>query len=269
MSLYKMPSFKGYSSFFSTFWSNIFAGMFVIGIIAMFDTQALSGLQTISWVALAWGVCFAITMVLQKLLLAHAESNAVYPVTSSLGSIITILIGVTVLSEHISPIQAFGTAIILLSVYLFTKKGGGFHLTRTTTLLALGIITSSTLSKYIQKFGATHDTVTHFMLWQFLGAATFALIIAYIFEKKSFRDIGTWSRYWKGSVLIGLFTAIGAYTIFLALSTGPLSGVFAIHPSYTIIAGIFAFLLFGERLTWKKVALALLSMAGVVLIRIG
>ncbi|MFA6018085.1 MAG: DMT family transporter [Patescibacteria group bacterium] len=269
MSLYKMPSYKGYSSFFSTFWSNVFSAMFVILIIAIVQTNDLLGLARVSWYALVWGIFFATTMVLQKLLLKRVESNAVYPVTSSLGSVITVLLGITLLSESITPLQGLGTAIILLSVFLFTRKGGAFHVDSTTALLALGIITASTISKYVQKLGAVNDTVTHFMLWQYIGASLFALVITYFFEKEAFRKITRLGQYWKGSALIGFFSAFGGYLIFMALSTGPLSGVYAIHPSYTIIAGIFGYLLFGEQLTTKKITLALLSAIGVILIKIG
>lgn len=269
MSLYKIPSFKGYSSFLSTFWSNVFSAIFVILIIAVFQTTKLSELQSISWYAIIWGLFFAITMVLQKLLLRHIESNSVYPVTSSLGSVVTVLLGIVLFSEHVSPLQALGTATILLSVFLFTRKSGSFHLNSTTALLALGIITASTVSKYVQKLGAINDTVTHFMLWQYIGATLFALIIAYCFEKKSIGKIVLLGTYWKGSILIGFFSALGGYMIFKALSIGPLSGVYAIHPSYTIVAGILGLLLFKEKLTTKKVALAVLSVIGVILIKLG
>jgi len=269
MSLYKMPSYKGYSSYFSTFWSNVFSALFVILIIAIIQTSDLSGLTEVSWYALTWGVFFAATMVLQKLLLKKVESNTAYPVTSSLGSVATILLGVTLLSEGVTPLQGLGTAIILISVFLFTRKGGSLHLDRNTTLLVLGIITASTISKYVQKLGAVNDTVTHFMLWQYIGASLFALIVAYFFEKEAFRKILHLEQYWRGSALIGFFSALGGYLIFMALSLGPLSGVYAIHPSYTIIAGIFGYLLFGEKLTVRKIALAILSVIGVILIKIG
>ena len=116
MSLYKMPSFKGYSSFFSTFWTNLFSAFFVLIALVLFGQSYLSGLSTISWYAIVWGGFFAINMVLQKILLQNVETNSAYPVTSSIGSVVTVLIGITVLSEHVSIIQTAGIAIILLSV---------------------------------------------------------------------------------------------------------------------------------------------------------
>lgn len=264
-----MPSFKGYSSFFSTFWTNIFSAVFVLLALIFFGQSYLSGLTTVSWYAIIWGGFFAINMVLQKLLLQNVETNSAYPVTSSLGSVVTIIVGLAVLSESVSVIQTLGIVVILLSVFLFTKKDGSFPLDKNTILLSLGIIASSTLSKYVQKMGAVHDSVTHFMLWQYVGAAFFAIIIAYCFEKEKFKNITHIGKYWKGSILIGLFSTLGGYAIFKALSIGPLSGVYAIHPAYTFIAAVFGYLFFKEKLTKRKIMLALLSIVGIILLRIG
>lgn len=268
MSLYKIPSFKGYSSFFSTFWTNLFSAFFVLIALAFFGQSYLSGLSIVSWYAIIWGAFFAICMVLQKLLLHNVETNSAYSVTSSVGSVLTVLTGITILSERISFVQGVGIIIILLSVFLFTKKGGSFPLDKKTILLSFGIIASSTASKYVQKLGAV-DSVYHFMIWQYFGAALFGLLIAYIFENGKFKEITHLGEYWKGSALISLFSVTGGYMLLKALSIGPLSGVFAIHPAYTFIAGIFGFVFFKEKLTKKKIILALLSVIGIILLKIG
>lgn len=136
-------------------------------------------------------------------------------------------------------------------------------------MLSLGIIVSSTASKYVLKLGADHGTVTHFMIWQYVGATFFAIFIAYTFERNKLKEVTNIKKYWKGSALIGLFSVLGGYAIFKALSFGPLSGVFAIQPAYTFIAGIFGYLLFQEKLTKKKIFLALLSVLGIILLTIG
>lgn len=76
-------------------------------------------------------------------------------------------------------------------------------------------------------------------------------------------------KYWKGSALISLFSVLGGYAIFKALSLGPLSGVYAIHPAYTFIAAIFGYIFFKEKLTKRKILLALLSVVGIILLKIG
>lgn len=269
MAFWKMPSFKNYSSFFSTFWTNIFSVILVLILLTFRNPSSLNNLYTVSWYALAWGACFAVNMVLMKILLQNKEAGAVFPVTSSLGSLTTIFIGIIFLSEHVSIIQTIGILAIILSVYLFSRKGGSFPLDLKTIVLSIGIIASSTISKYFQKLGAVHDTVEHFMVWQYVGAALFAILIATWFERKNFKEIFRIEIYWKGAFLISIFSIAGGWAIFQALKTGPLSGVYAIHPAYTFISAIFAYFFFKEKLTLHKIALILLTIMGVILIKIG
>jgi drug/metabolite transporter (DMT)-like permease len=266
-SLYKLPSFKGYSSFFSTFWTNTFATVIVV--VVMMISNTMGALLYVSWYGILWGVLFATTMVLQKILLQRAETNTVFPVTSSLGSIATIVLGVALLSEHVSLVQIFGMVTILGSVYMYTRKDGPLPLDKRTVLLGLGIIAASTASKFVQKMGAVQDHLGSFLVYQYIGAALFALLVAYYFEGANFSQITNLKKYWKGSAAIALFTVLGGYAIVYALKTGPLSAVYAIHPAYTVVAGFLGYLMFKEKLTAQKVLLAIISILGVILIKIG
>lgn len=268
MSLYKIPSLKDYSSFFSTFWTNLFSASFVLIALIIFNQSNLSGLLSISWYAIIWGIFFAISMSLQKLILKDIETNSAYPVTSSIGAIATILVGIVMFSENISLIQGFGIIIIILSVFLFTRKNGSYPLNQKTIWLSIGIILASTASKYVQKLGAMNDSLSHFMIWQYFGAALFGLLLSSVFENKKFKEITHLGKYWKGAILISLFSVTGGYAILKALSLGPLSGVYAIHPIYTFVAGIFGYIFFKEKLTKKKIVLALLSVVGIILLTI-
>lgn len=87
MAFWKIPTLKGYSSFFSTFWTNTLSSLFVLSYILISQSGNLQGIQKISWYGLAWGSCFAVNMVLMKLLLKDKEAGTVLPVTSSLGSL--------------------------------------------------------------------------------------------------------------------------------------------------------------------------------------
>ncbi len=269
MSLYKIPSFKNYSSHVSTIWTNAFSFIFVVTALLIFDYKLLIGLKDISWYAFLWGALFATTMVLQKKLLHDVDTASAYSITSSVGSLITVLIGVKILAEQISIIQALGIIIVLLAVFIYTRKSSPLTLTKRTVWFCLGIVGVSTASKYVQKLGAITDSVSQFMLWQFIGATLFALLVAYIFEKDKFSDVINYKRYFKGSALISFFLVSGAYFILKALSLGPLSGVYAIHPAYTFIAGILGYIFFGEQFTKKKVILALASVLGIILLRVG
>lgn len=270
LAFYKLPSFKKYNPLLSTFWANLVA-VFCVCLFFSHElfSQGILPWKAISYMGILWGVLFAMTMMLQKIILQKAETNTIFPLTSSLGSILTILIGVLFLSETLSPLQLLGVAMILVSVYLFTRKNQEFALTPDIVFLSIGIIAVSTASKYVQKFGAGHEAIFSFMLWQYLGASIFSFVIATFFVKDLRKEFRESKKYVTGSILIGIFTFLGGWAIFKALSLGPLSMVYAIHPTYTLITALIGFLLFKENLTRRKMLLILLSIVGVVLIKIG
>lgn len=267
MALYKMPSFQGYSSLHSTFWTNIFMG--TIAVVVFFIFSHGDTLRVISWYGLLWGVFFALTMAQQKTLLKRMETNTLLPVTSSLGNILTISFGVLLFSEHISPLQLVAITLILLSVFLYGKKKGGLVLDLNSISLGVGIIIASTTTKVIQKFGATHDSIFHYSVYQYIGAIICALVLIFVFERKSFSTLFAIHKTWKISFLIAIFSAIGGYSLLKALSTGPLSLVYAVASSYTVVTAVLGVILYKESLTRYKISLMVITITGVILLKVG
>lgn len=276
MVFYKLPSFKNYSGFISTIWTNALSAILVVLGIILFTKNGLYRDLGVSWYGLLWGVTFSISMVIYKTLLKGKEAGVLFPVMSSIGNIVTVGVGIVILSEKISPLQGLGILTILMSVFLFSKKKkeseddkGRLNLTKKEIFLAIGLIVASTLQKYIQKMGADTTDVYHFMVYQYAGAMLFGIVLALFFDKNNFHEIVLVKKYLKGAFLISIFSILGGYTIFKALSLAPLSSVYAIHPSYTFISAILGVWLFKESLTKRKVILILLSIFGVILLRIG
>lgn len=267
MSLYKMPSFQGYSSLHSTFWTNFFTS--IISVIIFFVFANSNDLFSVSWYGLLWGIFFALTMCQQKILLKRIETNTLLPVTSSLGNILTIGLGVILFSEKISLLQYFAISLILFSVFLYGRKKGGMILDLSSITLGIGIIITSTTTKVIQKVGATHDSIFHFSVYQYFGAIICAFLLIYIFERKTVRTIFSIKKTWKMSLLIAFFSAIGGYSLLMALSTGPLSGVYAVQQSYIIVTALLGVFLYNESLTRYKIVLIGSILVGVILLKLG
>lgn len=267
MVFYKLPSHKSYSSFISTILTNAISAIIVFFV--LYTTGNLVSVHTISWYGLAWGATFSISMVLYKKLLSGRETGVIFPIVSSVGNSVTVLVGIFVLSESVSLVQTLGILTILLSVYFFQRKEGKLIFNREALWIAFGIIVFSTIQKFIQKLGATHDTVQEFMVYQYLGAAVFACILTLIFQRKDLTEFRALKKYLKGALLISVFSVLGGYTILKALSLAPLSNVYAIHPMYTFVTASLGIWLFKESFTSRKVVLILLSIVGVILLRIG
>ena len=267
MVFYKLPSYKNYSSFISTIVTNALSTIFVV--LILWISMGSVDFQHISCYGLAWGATFCVSMVLYKKLLNGRDTGIIFPAVSSVGNAVTVLVGIIVLSERISLIQTLGILTILLSIYFFQKKDGKLTFNKEALILALGIIIFSTIQKFIQKLGAEHETVQHFMLYQYLGATLFGLILTSIFERGKLKELFALKKYLKGAILISLFSVLGGYMIFKALSLAPLSQVYAIHPMYTLVSAMLGVWLFKEKVTARKVLLIFLSIAGVILLRIG
>lgn len=264
--LYKLPTIKNHSIFFSAFYTNLWALLFVV---ILFSSHLKTTIGAISWYGFIWGIFFAANMILQKMILKKIETNAVFPVTSAISNVVTILIGFFVLSESVSLLQLLAIVIVILCVFLFTRKKEDFPLNTQTVLLCTGIIVTSIISKYIQKAGAVHSEFSSMLFYQYFGAAAFAILIGLFMERKDVRGTLWNKKLIQNAGLIGLFTFLGGYFIVKALAVGPLSGVYSIQPAYTFVAALLGAWLFKEHLTKRKVFLILLALVGVILIKIG
>lgn len=267
MVFYKLPSYKNYSSFVSTIITNSISTIIIIVVLCI--TGKIGAIQHLSWYGLAWGATFSISMVLFKKLLNGRDAGVIFPTVSSVGNAVTIIVGLMFLSETVSIVQTLGILIILLSIFFFQRKEGKMAFNTEALWFSLGIIVFSTAQKFIQKLGATHGSVEQFMLYQYFGAALFGLVLTVVFDRKNLVEILTPKKYLKGACLISIFSVAAGYVILKALTLAPLSKVYAVQPIYTLVTAMLGVWLFKEKVTARKVVLVLVSILGVVLLRIG
>lgn len=265
--LFRMPTFKGYSSLHSTLWVNVFSLGFALAVFFMFTKEV--SLTAISWFGLLWGVLFALTTAQQKILLGRMETNTLLPVTSSLSNVLTVFAGIFIFSEQLSILQYVAVGIILLSIFLYSRKKGGLILDAHAVLFGLGIIVSSTFGKIVQKTGAMHEFILHYAVYQYIGATVCAFVLVYLFEPSSLRELPKIRNTWKISLTAGFFMAIAGYAFLLALATGPLAGVYPIAGAYTFVTALFGIWLYQEKLTGYKLSLMFLTFIGIALMKLG
>lgn len=269
IALYKLPSFKGYSKLVSAFWTNAFSGLCVLGVLGGFHANGLAVYGHVSWYALLWGALFAGNMILVMIVLQDVETVAVLPLTSSLSTAMTALVGVVVLMERFSLVQAAGIVCVLVTIVAATRQGGTIRMTRKMALFLPGIVATSVVAKYVQKLAATNEPIERFMAWQYVGATLLSLAAIAVFERPSLRDVLRPARYWRGTAATGALSAIGGYLIFRALQKGPLSGVYVICALYVFVAAFVGWLFFNETMTRRKAAFAAASVIGIILLKVG
>lgn len=262
---YKLPLAKNYCPVLSTFWCNAVA----LGIsIAYIDYHnAWEGLG-VSYLGLLWGFLFAISMIMQKDVLKKEgiETNALFPVNSSLSTIGTIIVAMLFLSESLSLTHAIGLLITIISVVLFSKTDKGFPIKKRVIIISAFIVVFSIISKYIQKKGATDVPMENYILSQYTGASITALVAFPLFGENKEESFFSW-KYLLGSLLIGSLSYVMGRFMFVALREGTASQVFSVTPLYVFVTAFIGWWYFGENLTLKKVGCMSLGLVGVVLIK--
>ena len=251
----------------STFWSNLVT--LALGAIFFLGTSSWDkeGFY-ITWIGILWGILFSIGMVLQKTILKEVETNSLFPITSSVSNIVTIFLGVMLLHESVSMAQCLGMMLTITAVFLLSAEKGTVPLRGRLLFLMTCSIVISVLSKYVQKFGMDRNPVNTFMISEYLGASATGLVLFGVTKEARFSELFKFS-YAKGAFFIGGFGFLAALAMLLALKHGTLSGVYGITPLYVVIVAFLGKIFFKEELTFKKILLILLSVTGIILIKLG
>lgn len=265
MALYKLPASKNQNRFAVSFWQLFIT--FLISLVVFYKFIPLTNLNTILYGSL-WGVTFMFSSLLQMKALKEIDTNMLYPVTTSLSLIISVLFGVLFFKDGISWLQIIGMVLIVIVVYLFSYKGKKLQYSNEIAVIGLGIVSLSTFGKIIQKFATDSVNINSLQIYQYLSAAVFSMILYFIIHKKEFKK-----ELFSNSIISGAMIAvpsfIGGYMWLLALKKGPFSLVSSIHSLYIIVVSIIAYFLFKEKLTWKKILLIMIAILAMIIIKIG
>lgn len=208
------------------------------------------------------------TSLLQMKALKDIDTNMLYPITTTLSLVVSVLFGISFFKDHISWTQLFGMALVVVVVFLFSYKGKKLQYSREILVIGLGVVVVSAFSKIIQKFATNAVDIHIFQIYQYLSASIFSLILYTFIHRKEFKRHIFSNSMWSG-FMIGIPNFLGGYMILLALTKGPFSLVYSVHSLYITIVAIVAYFTFKEKLTWKKAFLISLAVIATILIRIG
>ncbi len=265
MAFYKLPSAKNHNRFVATFWSLVIPA--VLSFIFFYSYLPLST-PAMMWTALLWGVTFTCIVLLQMYALGHVDTNVLLPITTTTSMVITILVGIFFFQEHVSIVQALGITLAVVTIFSFLYKGGKLQYSRLLISIGLGIILISAFNKILQKIVADSFDIHAFLIYQYLFAAAFSLLIYLVLHRRDWK-----AHIFSGGLgigsLIGVFGFFGGYALLVALTRGPFPLITSIHSLYILITALTAYFLFQEKLTTKKVLLLLVAILAVVLIRVG
>ncbi|MFA7308656.1 MAG: DMT family transporter [Patescibacteria group bacterium] len=265
MALYKLPAAKSHNRFATAFWS-----LLVPAILALLFFYPYLYLSTpaMIWTALIWGVTFTGIVLLQMYALSHVDTNVLFPITTTASLILTVLVGMLFFHEYPSLVQALGILLAIGVIFSFLSKGGRLQYSNMVIAVGTAIFTISAFNKVLQKIIAGQFDIHAFQIYQYGFAALFSLALYLFLHRKNWRK-ELFGGGLKAGSLIGVFSFLGGYSLYIALTKGPFPLITSIHSLYIIITALVAYLLFGEKLTKKKIFLLFIAVIAVVLIRVG
>lgn len=262
--LYKLPSVKGYSRSSTTFW--ILLSSFVLAF--LFFHQQISGIsgKTIL-LSILWGVGFTTITLLQMYALSHVDTNTLFPITTTLSLVVTVIVGLFMFHDSLSFWQGIGILVAILSVYLFLYKKGKFQYVPLVLLLLSSITFISAFNKIIQKLAADTVDIHAFQFYQYIFGTIFALLVVLVTKKTSLRKL-----LFSGSMVWGIINGIlgffGGWALLVALTKGPFTLITTIHSMYIFVTALFGFVVFREKIDRKKWILIGLSVVAVMLMKL-
>lgn len=265
MALYKLPAAKNQSRYAVSFWQLFIA--FLLSLIAFYNFIPSTNLSTVLYGSV-WGIAFSCLSLLQMKALKEVDTNMLYPVTTSLSLVASVLFGILIFKDHISWVQILGMVLVITVVYLFSYKGKKLQYSNEILVIGLGIVFLSAFGKIIQKFAANSVDIHALQVYQYLSAAFFSLILYTFVHRKEFKK-HLFSHSITSGLMIAVPSFLGGYMWLLALTKGPFSLVTSIHSLYIIIVALVAYIAFKEKLTWKKMFLISLAVIATILIKIG
>jgi len=265
MAFYKLPSAKNQSRYAVSFWQ-LFLN-FLFSLIFFYAFIPLINLNTILY-GTAWGIAFLLLSLLQMRALKDLDTNMLYPVTTSLSLVGSVLFGILFFRDHISYIQVAGMILVLITVFLFSYKGKKLQYSKEIAVIGMGIVFLSAFGKIIQKFAVGSVDVQALQVTQYFSAALFSFILCNFIHKKEFKK-HIFSNAVKSGLMISIPNFFGGYMWLIALKRGPFSLVTSIHSLYIIVVAILAYFIFKEKLTLRKLLLIALAVLATILIRIG
>lgn len=264
MFFYKFPSAKKLSRYNVSFWS--LSTSLVLATIFFYQHLNTTS-STMLLIALLWGASFFLLSLSQMYALGHLETNTLFPVTSILSLLLTILIGLAFFRDKISLVEGFGALLVISTVYFYIFDGVRFKYSSKILGVGLLIVFLSASNKILQKLAADSVNVQAFQIYQYLFGAILAFV-TYLFVNKKGLGKEIFSGLKIGSA-IGVFSFFGGYLLIMALTGGPLSLVFSIFALYTLVTAVFGYIFFKEKLTKRKLFLLFMAIVATIVIKLG
>jgi drug/metabolite transporter (DMT)-like permease len=204
----------------------------------------------------------------------HVPVNTLLPMSAMLTTISAFLIGLFAFGDRLSPVQIIGIALLMIVIYLFTRKDNQEEVLNKTTLMYIGgLVLLQVANSVIIKLGADTGDIKSFLLWQSIFTFGVGLIPFFIkFIKEDFKTLSQKVLNKKAmgfGLLSGIMSFFGNWLVLISLTIGPYSGDQTIQTMDILVTSTLAWLFFDEKLTTKKVILIACAVGAIILVKVG
>lgn len=248
--------------------------------LSLFLLQSLMGLMGIAMLAVfAWpspaSLPYAVTSGIlhtgYNLFLARSyrtgDLSQVYPIARGTAPLLTLIITWLAAGEHVGPLGLAGIAVLVAGIWMVGLVGRrNVKLDGLTLFFALG--TSVFIGAYTVVDGLggrISEAPSGYAALVFLLDASFMVMTAL-----ALRGPGVFAAvapYWKSGVAGALLAGFGYWIVIWAMAHAPIAAVAALRETSILFVLAMSLVVLKEKVTWPRIAGALLIVAGAAALR--
>lgn len=209
-----------------------------------------------------------------------ADLTVVYPLARGSGPLISSMVAVLFLGEHLSSLGAVGIAAVVAGVFLIaggpamlraaTRPGPGEARDRTIKGLYYGLLTGLFIAAYtVVDSYAVKVMLLSPILLDYMGNLVRVVILAPLGMMNWAETRRLWLQQWRFALVVAIFSPMAYVLVLYAVQTAPISHVAPAREVSMLFAALIGGKLLGEGDRLLRIAGALLIGVGVVALGLG
>jgi drug/metabolite transporter (DMT)-like permease len=209
-----------------------------------------------------------------------ADLTVVYPLARGSGPLISSMVAVVFLGEHLSTLGAAGIVGVVLGVFLIAggpamlltvrQGGSGEKRERTIKGLYYGLLTGLFIAAYtVVDSYAVKIMLMSPILLDYMGSILRCIVLAPLCLKDWRETKRLWQLQWKYALVVAIFSPIAYVLVLYAVQTAPISHVAPAREVSMLFAALIGGKLLGEGDRALRIAGAVLIALGVTALGLG
>ncbi|PRE11358.1 DMT family transporter [Burkholderia multivorans] len=232
--------------------------------------QIVKGQQTIDWQLAAGAAVSAALHIVYSLTLQagydRAELGVVYPVARGTGPLLTILFAMLFMGERLTPVAMLGACLVVAGIFVVT--GHPFtHGRAPLKGMLWGVATGAAIAGYTLWDGYSVTTLHLAPVSYYAGTLLLqSLIMTPSALRRGHRILAAFRVDAVPILVVAVFSPLAYVLVLTAMLSAPLALVAPLRESSIIIGSLLAYWLFGEDHLARRIAGAVVVLAGIAAI---